>query len=503
MADKPTVADPLHTIVDWAPDESEVTEPAGSVKSDGWDATDVPPASYFNWFWKRVGQWQAYFDAHTDFWASGEKSIATQALAAVARMVWTGADPGVADYTLIWRFDFTSEARKVRVYMASDLAQTGERALLITTNARYDEPTNQWVYDTTAGDEAAGAIMLGWKSIRVLYHSADVGADNWPDAVVDWDSASNGWREAMCFNIDNTQGFSEVVQISQIRRTFSVFPTSNAPWISFGASGVDRHHALESGDGIGGNTRTRIMFAGDTAVGDEDAIELTVNAYWDAAADMWERDKDTEDSMLVRLTRSGMRQYVHDDAAADTWADSAWTEVAHFGGLGADASLSVRDSISYSAPPTRYVCIPWHEADWSQATPLINFTSAKQGLEQGENIMFDLSKRVGQGTVKSIRTLWEGDSASATITCSLRRDTWSNVNLNTATMSRAGVATQQHTTTGTAARADLHDFADEAPDHDDTAQTRLSYRILCDPVSDDCDIYGIVVEIEDNSPERY
>lgn len=49
-------------LPDWEPSDGDALEPSSGLKAAGWQPLDEPPAQHFNWFWRTVSRWLAYFD---------------------------------------------------------------------------------------------------------------------------------------------------------------------------------------------------------------------------------------------------------------------------------------------------------------------------------------------------------------------------------------------------------------------------------------------------------
>jgi hypothetical protein len=62
------------SIPEWASspsDPGDIVEPSGAKKQDGWNASERPPAQYFNWWQNLVYQWVDYLDG----WFNGSDEI--------------------------------------------------------------------------------------------------------------------------------------------------------------------------------------------------------------------------------------------------------------------------------------------------------------------------------------------------------------------------------------------------------------------------------------------
>jgi hypothetical protein len=57
MATRPT------DFIEWEPaNPADILEPSAPEKAAGWQASDIPPYTYFNWFWNLVWLWLEYID---------------------------------------------------------------------------------------------------------------------------------------------------------------------------------------------------------------------------------------------------------------------------------------------------------------------------------------------------------------------------------------------------------------------------------------------------------
>lgn len=306
------MAKPSETVA-WA-ESGTAVEPSGAKKAAGWLPGEQPPAEFFNWILKFLGQWTSYLNGLESTealtWALSQifnRGITlgadwndNEVEAISPRITAEPVSSSIADYTLLLK---AKDARLWSEGVGSD------SALVFTVNAtRTVDGADKWEKITTS--QPAFALFVSRAGVSLAYMQA---AQNtaWSTAFVEGEGSTSGWGRV--FFIPSVQGaatdaqqdiglINNVVNGSSERKLlWTIKPTGSARGV-----------------------RLYYMRTGGFASG-SDGLEIVINGRWVNADNEWLHDvtgpvyklsfSATEFALLFRAS----------GAANDAFGDAGWT----------------------------------------------------------------------------------------------------------------------------------------------------------------------------------
>ncbi len=216
-------------------------------------------------------------------------------------------DVAASQYKLLMSFGTTGA--KTRVY------QNTAAEVVFTVNAVWNSTTSLWTTD----DSGAQAYRFRIASGKTIADSRVAGAGTWNDAswtILGGFSADIGLALLMTFVGRLTLGgalTSSAADANLARLTPSVADRLVSP----------RTLIFEFGALTNNGMKVRFFAGDDDGAGTSNALEITVNAFWNSATSLWDRDK-AGNSISIRISADGI-QLKH-RTAGGTWADSAWSK---------------------------------------------------------------------------------------------------------------------------------------------------------------------------------